>query len=273
MEFRKKMIVVALTGAAWSSSALAGFAYDPPVKQAAASVPATTAATRAIVEEKPILTGLIEIKPPVLTVTEHGVPQPSACSGFSNGLPIRDGLAILLPPNWRVYGKRGVDMGVPASWRCASGETWTDALRAVLRQAGLVGDVWWPERKLILSQRPAELQDEGVTPTSVDASQAPVAKSASTGPSLAAQSRWTLKAGETISAGLMAWAAMSGWHVVWSVPEDWSVPSNSVFFGDFKTAAGQVVKSLADNGAQIRGAFYDGNRTLVIRGNGAGGEQ
>lgn len=80
--------------------------------------------------------------------------------------------------------------------------------------------------------------------------------------------RWQLVAGHLIRQDLAGWGKKSGWQVLWHLPHDWTVPTDTEFEGDFKDAAGAVIRTLADNGLVIRGQFYDGNRTLVVSGAG-----
>lgn len=79
---------------------------------------------------------------------------------------------------------------------------------------------------------------------------------------------WTLTAGHTIGQDLKTWAASDQWHVIWNISRDWAIPANTVFAGDFPTAATEVIKTLAANGALIKAQIYQGNRTLVINGPG-----
>lgn len=79
---------------------------------------------------------------------------------------------------------------------------------------------------------------------------------------------WTLAAGSTVGRGLQLWGEKAGWQVVWSLTKDWSVPAATTFTGDFQTAAGDVIKTLAANGALIHAQFFEGNKTMVISGPG-----
>lgn len=80
--------------------------------------------------------------------------------------------------------------------------------------------------------------------------------------------RWQLLAGHLIRQDLISWGKKSGWQVLWHLPHDWTVPTDTEFEGDFKDAAGAVIRTLAENGLVIRGQFFDGNRTLVVSGAG-----
>jgi hypothetical protein len=79
---------------------------------------------------------------------------------------------------------------------------------------------------------------------------------------------WTLAAGRTVGQELKAWGEKADWKVIWSMPKDWSVPASTSFSGDFQTAAGDVIKTLAANGALVHAQFYEGNKTMVVTGPG-----
>lgn len=88
---------------------------------------------------------------------------------------------------------------------------------------------------------------------------------------------WKLRAGRLIGSEIQEWALkekcpvqgpLDTWKVVWHVPKDWDVAANATFTGDFKTAAGEVIKSLAENGALIRAEVRESNCTIVVTGPG-----
>lgn len=77
---------------------------------------------------------------------------------------------------------------------------------------------------------------------------------------------WTLTAGDAHRKDLEAWADKAGWKVIWNLSKDWIIPASTVFTGSFETATGDVIKTLAANGALIHAQFYEGNKTVVITG-------
>lgn len=79
---------------------------------------------------------------------------------------------------------------------------------------------------------------------------------------------WTLTAGRTVGQELKTWGKKAGWEVVWSLSKDWSIPASTSFAGDFHTAASDVIKTLAANGALVRAHFHTGNNTMVVTGPG-----
>lgn len=80
------------------------------------------------------------------------------------------------------------------------------------------------------------------------------------------EERWHLTAGHLVRQELTRWAERSGWKVLWHLQRDWAVPADTDFTGDFKAAAAEVIRTLAENGVVIRGQFYDANKTLVVSG-------
>jgi hypothetical protein len=105
-----------------------------------------------------------------------------------------------------------------------------------------------------------------VTPVSVDS--APVAATAVAVPAPKILPVWTMTAGHTIGQDLKAWGVKADWHVIWNMQKDWAVPAPTSISGDFRSAASEVIKTLAANGALVRAQFYDGNRTMVVTGPG-----
>ena len=87
-------------------------------------------------------------------------------------------------------------------------------------------------------------------------------------PALHITPAWTLTAGKTIGQELQAWGVKAGWKVIWNLPKDWTIPATTSFSGDFPAAAGDVITTLAANGALIRAQFFEGNKTLVVIGPG-----
>ena len=94
---------------------------------------------------------------------------------------------------------------------------------------------------------------------------APVVSSALRFHAVPLSQTWTLKAGETISHGLEAWARQAHWTIVWQLPRDWSVPATTAFSGTFEEAAENVLRTLAAEGVLLKGEIYEGNHTLVVK--------
>ncbi len=82
-------------------------------------------------------------------------------------------------------------------------------------------------------------------------------------------SHWRIDDGQAISDALKDWGKKAGWAVVWNLHDDWAAPHTTEFSGDFVSAAGDAIKALANNGADIRGTFYQSNKTLVVSAGGS----
>jgi hypothetical protein len=87
--------------------------------------------------------------------------------------------------------------------------------------------------------------------------------------SATSETEWVLTVGHTISDDLKIWATQAGWKVIWNMQQDWNVPNQTKLTGDFPTAAAEVIKVLATNGALIHAQFYEGNKIMVVTGSGA----
>lgn len=79
-----------------------------------------------------------------------------------------------------------------------------------------------------------------------------------------AQPIWILNAGTLIGHDLSMWAIQAGWTVKWQSKQDWAVPASSTFVGSFQDVASRVLKTMASQGADIRGKFYAGNHVLYV---------
>lgn len=101
--------------------------------------------------------------------------------------------------------------------------------------------------------------------TTVASSPPPSAKSE---PRPVIQSAWTMRAGHSVGQELQVWGNAAGWKIIWNMTKDWTIPAPASFFGDFQTAASDVIKTLAANGALIRAQIYEGNKTVVVTGPG-----
>lgn len=79
---------------------------------------------------------------------------------------------------------------------------------------------------------------------------------------------YRLVKGEPLQQQLQKWATRAGWTVVWNVPDGWIVPGDKDYGGDFELAVKRVVEELANNGADVVGDSWRGNRTVIISQNG-----
>jgi len=138
------------------------------------------------------------------------------------------------------------------------GQTRIEALRTILLSRGL--------HAVISGQR--------ITISPDAAASAEAKPRPAQGPAIVAKpapvvQHWEIDDGQAISDALKDWAKKAGWSVVWNLHDDWSAPHATDFTGDFVDAAGSAIKALADNGADIRGIFYQTNKTLVVSAGGS----
>ncbi|SPS02654.1 toxin co-regulated pilus biosynthesis Q family protein [Cupriavidus taiwanensis] len=135
-----------------------------------------------------------------------------------------------------------------------------------LHAAQLLNDGWQ-------SLQPARANPAAIDRTLVAANSA--SPTAGAGPSTAAAvsappavavvgELYRLVKGEPLQQQLQKWAARAGWTVVWNVPDGWIVPGDKDYGGDFELAVKRVVEELANNGADVVGDSWRGNRTVII---------
>ncbi len=225
------------------------------------------------------LQGYAQWRSPTRTLEMVGFGTPTVRSSFGTGLPLKDALRLILPQGWRIYAQTGVSGSVPVTWK-EKDTPWTDALRDVLRQAGLIATVNWPHQAILLRVKPQPkvppLDTQGYAkwgsssgsgmPSHFHEGNAVVLGSGLNG----ATPVFMLNRGNLILTDLKEWAKQSGWTVVWNVPEDWEVPNTTSFGGDFQQAVTQVVQALSSNGANVHAVFHTANNTVVISGAGGG---
>jgi hypothetical protein len=225
------------------------------------------------------LKGYAQWKSPTRTLEMVGYGLAEPRSSYGSALPLKDALQLILPDGWQVYAKTGVSGDFPVTWKAVN-QPWTQTLREVLRQSGLIGTVNWPHEALLLRVKPTPatppLNTKGYTAWNNASSSAGKWNgsgdmAAASAPSLAGSTPvFLLNRGDLILTDLQKWAKQSGWTVVWRVPEDWQVPNTTTFSGDFQKAVSQVIQALSANGANVHAVFHTANNTVVISGAGGG---
>ncbi|GLC91962.1 hypothetical protein Tamer19_13700 [Cupriavidus sp. TA19] len=74
--------------------------------------------------------------------------------------------------------------------------------------------------------------------------------------------------GQALQQQIENWADRAGWTVEWNVPDGWIVPGGKDYGSDFESAVKRVIEELANNGADVVGDSWRGNRTVIISQNG-----
>lgn len=227
------------------TTVMAGFQVveDAPAKPTSPIVPAAASETQ--VQLPPTSAGSLQL----VALTYIGEPDKDipVITGFGRDLKLSEALKQIVPSGWHAFLKE--DMAgakvVGVNWK--GGRRWVEVLDVLANDQNLAIDVDWTKKHLYVGER-----KEAIVPIK----------------SLPALSLWTLNAGQTVGRELQAWGVKAGWKVIWNMQKDWSVPASTSFSGDFPSAAADVIKTLAINGALVRAQFYDGNKTMVVSGPG-----
>ncbi|TKC90130.1 hypothetical protein FAZ69_08240 [Trinickia terrae] len=168
--------------------------------------------------------------------------------GFARNEPLRQALSHTVPAG----GQLVVNGTLPdkrVSWDGGSADSRMTVARKMLADADIEGR--FDGSNLIVGSLPAVSQASGEA--------APVAPT---------KEIWIIRQGYPIGQELKGWAKRAGWNVVWGLQRDVIAPTTTTFTGDFASAAAEVVRTLAENGALIHAQLFDGNHTLVVQGPG-----
>lgn len=178
--------------------------------------------------------------------------------GGGRDIDLSDMLRAVVPSSFHVE-MGDVDPTLHVSWRGSL--PWDTVLENAMKPVTTVHVTFDWDRKIVsLSQLAA--------PKKAVAIAALGASSASADPTIVPKQVWTLRQGYPIGQELEAWGKRAGWTVVWGLQRDVVAPSTTSFEGDFATAASDVIRTLAQNGALIHAQIFDGNHTLVVQGPG-----
>lgn len=172
-------------------------------------------------------------------LTDWNLPAPAMPAAT---VPLTTAVALLTPSGQRLPSLvQAAHFNAPVAWE--QGETRMQALQGVLKSQGLyaVGDA--QVLRIYSSDAAAAVPQKAAPPVS----------------------DWSVHEGQPISSAIQTWGHRAGWTVLWQLDQDWKAPHDTVFKGDFETAASNAVRALAANGADIRAVFYPDNKTLAIR--------
>lgn len=205
-------------------------------------------------------------------VDNRTTPGTTQVDAMYKSVPIEDLVIGLVPPSYGVTYTRA-DMPRKKVTLVSRGP-WDVLLNQALKEVNLTSTINVPTRSVTISElalapieaaKPAETKSVTTSSTKLGRS---AVETAAALPLIAIQPVWTLAMGVTVGHALRSWGEQAGWKVIWDMPKDWSVPAATSFSGDFRSAASDVIKTLAANGALVRAQFYDGNKTMVVTGPG-----
>lgn len=186
----------------------------------------------------------------------------SVARGRGRDIALADMLLAVVPKGFHV------DMGdadgtLTLTW--SGGLPWDTVLANAISPLASVGvTIDWTQHTVLLRR----IDPQTLLATSDERSKAAGALASSVSSAPSASQVWTIRQGYPIGKELMAWGKTVGWNLVWQLPRDVVAPSTSTFTGDFPTAATEVVRTLAENGALIHARIFDGNHTVVVQGPG-----
>jgi hypothetical protein len=169
--------------------------------------------------------------------------------GFAHNEPLRQALSHTVPTG----GQLIVNGSLPSkrvSWDGAAADSRMVVARKMLADAGIDGRFEGDNLivgSVAIASTAAPLEAVSAMPT---------------------KEVWIIRQGYPIGQELKAWAKRAGWNVVWGLQRDVIAPTTTSFSGDFASAASEVVRTLAENGALIHAQIFDGNHTLVVQGPG-----
>lgn len=227
-----------------------------PVTLPPSAVPVTAVPLPSTI--KPGSTGTMQPQAAALVshdgLIEEGIPRPTACTGYSTGLPLSTAAKLIVPQGWTVAFATGAPLGYELSWACGSDGTsslWTSVLAGLMRQSQAVALVDWSANRVsigpvgatdtILASAAAAASPttQTTTSTAVATATAPqslqpnnlnhpvvatvplpapvVAAPVYAPPAPPPQMVWTLDSQTRISSDLDDWATKAGWHVYWDI--------------------------------------------------------
>lgn len=82
---------------------------------------------------------------------------------------------------------------------------------------------------------------------------------------------WQVKQGESVMNTLSAWAASTGWQLVWDVKKDFAFGSSSQITGEFEDAITELINIINTDARGLRAVLYAGNNVLRVSTNIEGG--
>jgi len=75
---------------------------------------------------------------------------------------------------------------------------------------------------------------------------------------------WNARAGNTLHEVLKEWGGEAGWAVAWQTERDYRLEASATFFGDFETAASNLLRAFSIADPPVRATIYRGNRVVVV---------
>ena len=173
--------------------------------------------------------------------------------GFGKDLPLDLVVAQIVPPRFQVVFEFDVDRTATTSW--AGGRPWRDVLTEAVAPLGLsfVEDGQGSLMVVRAAPRVATPEEQAL---------AAFGEGTMAGPEEVPA--WTALGGSTLRQTLDEWSGQSGWVIAWETELDYPLRASAEFYGDFETAAGNLIRAFSRAQPPVRATVFKGNRVIVV---------
>ncbi len=189
----------------------------------------------------------------------------------AHDVPLRDAMALILPPGWR-YQPTHKAAGIDPPVSFAGAVPWTRRLNAIARETGMRFIADWGDHAVY--GLPARVWTGRVKVNRQANERSRVVKDRLAGAPHLAVPTWGMPAGQPLARTLRAWGDRAHWRVIWHGPA--FIPSvPATFRGTFLQAIGGLFRDMAAMphapaiSAGVYPAAATGFSTLVVRTGGA----
>lgn len=192
-------------------------------------------------------------------IDNRSAPGSGEVDAFYKAMPVEDVVLGLVPGSYRVVyeseeiAKKTVTVSGKGAWDAVFSKG--------LKDSQLLVAVDEKDRVVRVSRAEAPKKSDSEKVVAGN-------KTGSTATPAAPAQACVLTAGQLVGDELQKCGLQTGWKLIWNLKRDFTVPQTTTYPGDFPTAAGDAVKTLASNGALIRASIYEGNKTVVVTGPG-----
>lgn len=173
--------------------------------------------------------------------------------GFGADLPLDLVVAQIVPPRFQTIFEFDIDRTATTSW--AGGRPWRDVLTDALTPLGLAFVEDGQGSVLIVRAAPriATPDEQAIATQGADGQPGPDEVPT-----------WTALGGSTLRQTLDEWSGQAGWALAWQTERDYPLEASAEFYGDFETAASNLVRAFARAQPPVRATIYRGNRVVVV---------
>lgn len=173
--------------------------------------------------------------------------------GFGKDLPLDLVVAQVVPPRFQVVFEFDVDRTATTSW--TGGRPWRDVLTEALAPLGLsfVEDGQGGLMVVRAAPRVATPEEQAV---------ATKGQGSMDGPEQVPT--WTALGGSTLRQTLDEWSGQAGWVIAWESERDYPLKASAEFYGDFGTAASNLIRAFSRATPPVRATVFKGNRVIVV---------